>query len=142
MVMDEQFARLPRVLVGPTAAGSTVRHFQIVNGSDGPDWLICKMYNMKTSTASTATYYVAKPWMLRRTPFHNSSFEGISYVYTNNTTRSATNGSNVTIVEVVTPSFGVGAIIKAAQPADGTGVTVGVQPVLWEAEVDRQWAKL
>lgn len=69
--------------------------------------------------------YVAKPYLLRRTPFDGASRNDISYAYTDNVTRTATDADDNTETQVVVPSYVVGDIIYATTNVDGgTGVEI------------------
>ena len=50
---------------------------------------------------------VAKPWLLRTSPFDDQEFDGISYNYTGVSARTATSGE-VTESQLITPSYVVG----------------------------------
>lgn len=85
---------------------------QIVSIED--DYLKCQAYDEVTETA-TVTIYVAKPWMLRRTPFDGEAIEypnsqTITYTYVDDRERDADDGST-NETQVMTPDYYVGEVI-------------------------------
>ncbi len=89
----------------------------------------------------TQAINVAKPWLLRRTPFDGLSRDGVSYVYTADQTRTATAGPNVR-VEHVTPGYLIGDIVYCLRTIlNATAVEVGglILPAL-EIAGGRMWA--
>lgn len=92
--------------------------------------------------------YVAKPYLLRRTPFDGYSRNDISYAYTDDVTRTATDADDNTETQVVVPSYVFGDIIYAVTNVDGgTGVEVDtgkerLTPEWLDINADgRAWAK-
>ena len=90
---------------------------------------------------------VAKPWKLRRTPFHGQTINGITYSYTGIDQRTATRGSDEE-TQVIVPAYYAGGdyhdelrCIKGQ--IGGTGVEVNDEDVLWsDLNVDgRAWAQ-
>lgn len=88
---------------------------------------------------------IAKPYLLRRTPFDTLTRNGITYNYNSNTKRTATNAAGETEIQVVVPSYVVGDIIYAVNDVDGGTDTYrpgNVQLVWLEDNRDgRSWAK-
>ena len=85
---------------------------------------------------------IAKPWLLRRTPFDGGMWNGISYTYTSDQTRQATKGPDSEI-QHVTPEYVVGDIIYCAgQLYGGSSVIVSGQLLTaLDMNVDgRAWA--
>jgi hypothetical protein len=93
---------------------------------------------------------IAKRWLLRRTPFHGNTIDGIEYTYENAYTRIAENSTEDKERQFITPPYNPAALIYATQdPLHGTDVVTerahGDIPagtaVTWLAEVDgREWA--
>lgn len=106
----------------------------------GPDHLEC------TDAAGTVVM-VAKPWLVRRTPFDGPARtrNGVTYAYTHDDRRIATVGippDEETEIQVVTPDFVVGDEIYAIR-VDSTGVVVDDIPVTLLAQDDsRAFAKV
>jgi len=72
---------------------------ECIEGTNKDDCLICE-------NAKGRTIYVAKPFMLQRTPFDTQEFDGVTHAYTTATERTATTGSDV-ISQEITPSYTV-----------------------------------
>ena len=112
-----------------------------------PDVLIAREYRVYASPTppviGTQNILVALPWLLRRTPFDGQTWHGISYSYTDNQTRQATDSSiPITLTEHITPSYQPGDIIHCARLVQGgTGVidqSLGVGVL--DLTVGRVWA--
>ena len=90
----------------------------------------------------TAQILVARPWLLRRSPFDGSSWNGIGFTYSDDQTRTATQAAT-TEVQRITPAYVVGDIIYCAGRVYG-GVAVdltGVPLTGLDMNVDgRSWA--
>lgn len=103
---------------------------------DYGDWLECTRYDIGD------TVKVAKPYSLQKTPFDGKTVGGISYVYTNNQCRTATEGAS-SEVQVVTPAYLVksgsvaGDLIYVRWVSNGTNV-VGAEYVDVNADA-RTW---
>ncbi len=85
---------------------------------------------------------IAKPWLLRRTPFDGGSWNGISYSYTSDQTRLATQGPDSEI-QHVTPSYVVGDIIYCAGQLYGGSSVIVSQQLLTALDMNvdgRAWA--
>ena len=94
------------------------------------DYLTCRTYD-GTTTGST-DIYVAMPWDLRRTPFHGATVNGVTYTYSSNIQRSATDGTN-TETHVITPPYFANCEIWAFRAVGGgTGVTVSSAGLVWQ----------
>lgn len=86
------------------------------------DYLVCNAFNGQVTGTQKIT--VAKPWLLRRSPFDGESRDSITYTYSSDTERQADDGSN-TEDQVVVPSYVVDDEIYAEfDPEGGSGVTV------------------
>ena len=85
---------------------------------------------------------VARPWLLRRTPFDGGSWNGIGFTYSDDQTRTATQAAT-TEVQRITPAYVIGDIIYCAVDVYG-GVSVdqgGLALVALDMNVDgRSWA--
>jgi hypothetical protein len=66
------------------------------------DTLVCAEYT--GGVQSTTTVEIAKPEKLRRKAYDGKTIDSITYTFTDNTTRSATDGSS-TETQVVTPKY-------------------------------------
>lgn len=89
------------------------------------DYLGCYRWNTEEGTWGTNVYYVAKPYMLRQTPFDGVVRNGITYEYTDVNERTASQDDEDDITEVITPSYYSEDEIYAIGPVTGgTGVLV------------------
>lgn len=88
--------------------GLCAGQFQITSIED--DSLTCVPFN---GTDTTGNYIdVMKPWLLRRTTLDGLSRSGVSYTYTDSSTRTATQGAT-TETHKITPDYLVGDTILA-----------------------------
>lgn len=105
------------------------------------DYLVC---NPVTANGVDVTVEknIAKPYLLRRTPFDDSSRNGISYTYTSDITRTADDGSE-TENQVIVPSYVAGDLIFVSNVLPNTAVTVaGTELKLLDLNSDgRAWAE-
>lgn len=87
------------------------------------------------------TRTILKPWQLRRTPFDGATVGTVTYSYTSDVSRFATDGTDDEN-QVVVPVYRVDDVFYAS-PVRGTGVSVSGNEVLWlDINVDgRAWAK-
>jgi hypothetical protein len=85
-----------------------LRQFKVV--SEDGDFLICNAFN--ADITSDESIFVAKPYLLRRTPFDGLSRNGIAYIYSTDALRTADDGSD-TEVQVIVPSYVAGDVIYA-----------------------------
>ena len=115
------------------------------------DYLECKQLNGTTEVGPTIK--VAKPYNLRKTPFHGKTISGITYTYTGAQSRTKTRTSTSTKEnQVITPAYQVavddddydGDEIYACKPSGGTGVKIGDEDVIWLDinNAGRAWAKV
>ena len=115
------------------------------------DYLECKQLDGTTEVGPTVK--VAKPYNLRKTPFHNKTIKGITYTYTGVQSRTKTRDSpSETENQVIVPAYRVavtgygGDEIYACKPSNGTGVKIGWQDedVIWLDinNAGRAWAKV
>lgn len=122
----------------PTAGGA--RYFLVKSIAD--DHVVCRAWNQKKQTAGTIDVYVAKPFELRRAPWHNKTVSSITYSYTSAIARTATAAGQTAENQVVNPPWIVDkTIILAVYVPKGTGVTVSGKTVSWEEVSARAWGK-
>lgn len=107
--------------------------------SVGQDAVTCRTFDGVVE--GTDDVVIAKPYLLRLTPFHTKSRGGITYSYTSNTERVGTDDvSSDTETQVVVPSYVLDDIIYAIKGiGGGTGVS-GATLVDINADA-RAWAK-
>ena len=109
------------------------------------DYLECTYYDPVADVAG-ATVYIAKPFMLRQTPFDGETItyldgSSITYAYTTQRERAADDGVD-SETQVMTPDYYVGEVIRATR--GNTGVVDGDTKRLgWEDmnTCGRFWAK-
>jgi len=116
----------------PYSKGSSVIVLTLVAHND--DYLECE-------DANAATVYVAKPYELRRTPFDGETISGITYTYTSESEREATDGVD-TETQFITPNYVVGNEIYAAKVQGDTGVDDPTPTAIVYIELNqgRAWA--
>lgn len=126
--------------VGGGAAVSATAQFKLTQSAGAfPDHLVCRTWD--GATQGDEDVLVAKPWLLRRTPFDGQRYGGIDYVYSTPTQRAATLGEE-TEHQIIIPRYIVGDILKADKGIEGgTGVVVSNTKLEWEARYEsRAWA--
>ena len=117
------------------AARPTHQRFRIK--AVGIDVLVCREWD--GTTEGTVDVNVALPYILQRTPFDGQVIGGITYTYTNNFTRTATDGSTVE-TQKITPDYLINEEIVAVAVATIIG-GVNVSNVDWAAPADgHSWA--
>lgn len=130
---------------GTTARGTSLRRLIFISMDD--DFIVC---TTPAGYAAGEPYdpeiNVAKPYLIRRTPFDAGSRGGISYTYTSDTERTADDGVEE-ITEVVTPQFVVGDEIIVSKVSGGTGVEIPGDPATPVTLLDinndaRTWAEV
>lgn len=123
----------------PLATPGRSKRFQLVSVEN--DYLVAVV--LDGAGAGALEYKIAKPYLLRRSPFDGNSRNGVSYSYTNNTTRTASKAGETDITEVVVPYYVAGDELYASRVFGGTGVTVdGVDLVFLDDNRDaRAWAE-
>jgi len=83
--------------------------------------------------------FIAKPPLLRRTPFDNLTYNGISYVYTGNAARVATKSPDIQNEIIIPPYINGISIIHAINVTNKTGIP---DVTLLDLNVDaRLWAR-
>lgn len=109
--------------------------------SVGADHLVCRTWD--GTTEGTLDLLVAKPYLLRRTPFDGQTRDGITYTYSSDIAREADDGST-TETQVVVPSWVADDIIYATREVQG-GVEAegGGEELFWvdDNRDGRAWAK-
>ena len=100
------------------------------------DYLECKAVD------DGETVYVAKSYLLRRTPFDGKTHNSITYTYSSAIQRSATDGDD-TETQLVIPVYVVDDEIIGLGVHEGTGVFLnGDELLVQDANADgRAWAK-
>lgn len=110
---------------GKAGGGSPVIVLTLISHQD--DYLECQDGNSNT-------VYVAKPYMLRRTPFDGVAGGGVAYEYSSsfaaNQQRIATSVANPSEVETqyITPTYTAGEEIYAVKVQGVTGVQLPTSP--------------
>lgn len=123
--------RLFRTPVTPASVISSVAlataQFKLTQSADAfPDHLVCRTWDGTTEGAEDVL--IAKPWLLRRTPFEDQIYNDVSYQYDTATRRTARVGPE-TEGQVIIPPFVVGDIIYAVRDViGGTSVAVVGEP--------------
>ena len=137
----------PPTQVDPIAGttGTEAQQLRITETS-GADHVVAETWDGETAGS---IIYVAKPYLLRQTPFDGETRNSISYVYTDANTRTASKAGESDITEVITTSYQIGDIIYAMSPiAGGLAVTITidglpVNPTWLDINVDgRVWSEL
>jgi len=133
---------VPRqVATEPTLIRGELMQMQIVSIEN--DYLTCYPYN-GTEALTTQIAYVAKPYLLRRTPFDGETRNEITYTYVTSSERTASKSGEDDITEKLTPSYQVGDVIYVAKNTRyGTSLTVNDVAInLIDANLDgRCWAQ-
>lgn len=88
---------------------------------------------------------IAKPYLLRQTPFDGNTLDGLTYSYTDGTERNVDDGTD-NENQIIVPSYTIktnGVIYAAKGISGGTGVTVDDEDLTWlDINVDaRAWAR-
>lgn len=138
----------PRQIVEPGEEDRVeARRFLVVEVRG--DYLVCRRAGGDAAVETQdRSVYVAKPYLLRQTPFDGLSRGGISYAYTGTAARTATDEDENTENQVIVPSYVVGDEIVAARGiTGGTGTFGGADSDValeWmDLNVDgRAWAKV
>jgi hypothetical protein len=135
---DQPSASAVRILVrmgGGAATGVLRLRFKNMDG----DYLNCVTWD--GTDEGTQTIKIAKPYLLRRTPFDGQTRNGVSYVYSDAITRQATKGED-TITETVVPVYVLDdELYGISAPAGGTGVAAA--PDYLDLNLDgRAWAEV
>lgn len=122
--------------------------FSLISAITYPDTLRCYRVRADGSVDTSKEIWVAKPYLLRQTPFDGKTRGGISYTYSTPVKRTASNGA-VSQEEIIIPKYVAGDIITARRgmptlvtnngEIGGNAVT---QKLIWEAYYEgRAWAR-
>lgn len=133
---------LPRQKDVPFApVGSITAQFRLSqSAADFPDHLVCRTWDGET--AGEEDVLIAKPYLLRRTPFDDQTYGNVSYNYVSATERQARRDTSRE-TQVVIPRYILADVIFATSPVQrGTGVIVEEVPVVWldDNRDGRAWA--
>ena len=104
------------------------------------DWMNCSHYD--GARAGSLDVRIAKPYILRRTPWDGATREGVEYDYITDQRRNADFG-NRHETQVILPTYIPGDLLYASGPiAGGTGLPGVLADVLWlDGNRDgREWA--
>ena len=113
------------------------------------DYLECRQLNGTTEVGPSVM--VAKPYNLRKAPFHGKTINGITFTYTSAQARTKKRTSpSATENQAIVPAYLVagtnydGDEIYACKPSGGTGVKIGGVDVVWLDinNAGRAWAKV
>ncbi len=133
----------PRQVSELLPAAAQVFQGEIVSVS--ADHLIVREYRIYPSPTApiggSNSILVAKPYLLRRTPFDGQTRDGVTYVYTTDQQRTATIGPDQR-TEHVTPAYLVGDLVYCVRDVhNGTGVESG-GAIIGSLEIagGRMWA--
>lgn len=98
-----------------------------------------RVYDDDSTFEGTVDISVARPWLLRRTPFDGVTYNGVTYTYVDEQTRNAVSGPD-SEVQRITPDYVLGDIIYCCREVlGGTGVSVSLRAL--DMNVDgRCWA--
>lgn len=127
--------------IGTVSASFRLKQSGIWRG----DYLWCRTWDADTETEGDEDVFVAKPWLLRRSPFEGAVREGIEYTYTGNVSRTARRiGTSKTEKQAIVDVYAIGDVITATSPIKGgMGVIVGEVPLVWLARTEgRAWARI
>lgn len=110
-----QIARVGRVRGGSRVGEE--RLFRVANTAlfHRFDTIICEPYieaDGAFSTDSDDYVYIAKPYLVRRTPFDGQTRDGVTYTYASNTERTGTEGA-ATEDQIIVPPYVIGDHIRA-----------------------------
>ncbi len=135
----------PRQVTDILPAAAQVFQGQIAGLMD--DYIIVNEYRVypapTTPVVGTTNILVAKPWLLRRTPFDGQVRDGVSYTYDNDQQRVAVVGPD-SRTEHVTPAYVVGDVVYCLQlvfggtAVESGGVIIGALEIaggrMWAAD--------
>jgi hypothetical protein len=113
--------------------------------SVGNDYLICKTY--VDSTLGDDDLYVAKPFKLRRSPFHGETINSLSYSYLSPIARTVSHASTPTWVmtQTVVPAYTLNFDIIYAISSSKIGMVTEAGSDIKYLDINadaRQWARL
>lgn len=118
------------------ASGSAAKLYKITSITNN-DYLVCRTWD--GTTLGSTDVNVAKPYTLRRGPFHGQTISGVTYSYITAQRRTLTHTTLIPATasseEFVTPPYAVNDQILAVEPVGGpTGgtVTSSLAAATWE----------
>jgi hypothetical protein len=110
--------------------------------SVGDNHLVCQLWDFETLTADGTDVKIAKPYLLRLSPFDGTTQQGITYAYTDGASRNADDATNDED-QVIVPAYDIvdDNIIWASVAV--TGVKVAGETLTLKDDNDdgRAWAK-
>lgn len=132
---------VPQQVAGvPLAAGiSATAQFKLAQDADThADYLVCHTWDW--TTEGVEDVLIAKPWLLRQTPFDGQVYNGVHYAYVLPTRRTASIFGD-TEEQIIIPPYVVGGVLRADKNIEGgTGVIWLEQELEWEARyASRAW---
>lgn len=138
-------ARILQLASVDATPGNLDERVALFNGSDFPDHILVKFID-RDETPIGEVFAVAKPWQIRRTPFHNQVRKGILYEYIGQVSRNATD-QGATQRENVTPSYVIDTMSVPAKRdmidirrVSNSGVYVDEVELVWqECSGQRYW---
>lgn len=125
---------------GGAAIVSAVAQFKLTqSAADFPDHLVCRTWDGETQGDDDVL--IAKPWLLRRTPFDGRLRGSIRYTYQTPIHREARIGNN-SEDQIIIPAYRIDDLIYASKAiVGGTSVIWEDVPLDWLAWTDgRAWA--
>jgi hypothetical protein len=120
LTSESSDTQLVQVLIDGGGGGSDEKFFKFK--SHGVDYLVCKEWDPVEEIEGTDDIWIAKPPLLRRTPFDGHTRGSISYIYTNDFTRTASMSGETDSTELIVPYYLVDDIIVAVKKEGETGV--------------------
>ena len=123
-----------------------VRRFRVQSVEN--DYLVCRPYHAANESLGDTDVNVAKPYELRRTPFHAQTIaypgaQSITYTYASQREREADDGTDTETQVMIPDYWDDDEILAVRNIAGGTGVTVSEVALVWEDlnTAGRMWAK-
>jgi len=127
---------------GQSESGVALAQFKVKTHTG--DFLVCRLYDSAASgsgsgDSGTFDVWVAKPYLLRRSPFSGQTRNGVTYTYDSASARSGTTGGTAQ-QEAITPSYQVDDIIYGFKNINGEADVTDCHWV--DVNCDgRSWAK-
>ena len=111
----------PRTIVRSALQAFTVRRFVVENADDYPD-----TFSVSDFKDGPGVGHIARPYLLRRPPFHGKSRDGIDYNYTSNVKRTASKTvpgnppTTTTETQVIVPKYVKNDVVYAVRQVYGS----------------------
>lgn len=123
----QRMVRVPtsaREVIRPDAAAVQVQQFVVV--SEAGDYLRCRKLDGPSGVdVDGGIYYVAKPYLLRRSPFDGTAGrDSITFEYTSDSERTATNADDETEDQAIVPSYVAGDVVYGVLNVAGLSLTI------------------